>query len=238
MRIKKRIVVFLIIAVVLPIAVNFIVTSQRPNNVFVAGEGVDWLQFFGSYVGSMIASITSLWILYDTLRCTMNENDANKIHAEILDIKKELSERFQKYNVSEIINLDFVKRCSGENGTVDWKTLYCVEAYRLQGLYEKYAGLRKSAILLYSNGETQEEIDFFLSYDQLISQTTTLIVDLIKLYTGQSEPLKSELINKYSNRAERLSVEERGPVLSKAQDFLLKLTKDFRNGQMKLSERE
>ena len=232
MRIKKRIVVFLIIAVVLPIAVNFIVTSQRPNNVVVAGESVDWLQFFGSYVGSMIASITSLWILYDTLRCTMNENDANKIHTEILDTKKELSERFQKYNVSEIINLDFVKRCSGENGTVDWKTLYCVEAYRLQGLLDKYEGLRKSAILLYSNGETQEEIDFFLSYDQLISQTTTLIDDLIKLYTGQSEPLKFELIDKYSERAVRLFMEERGPVLSKAQDFLLKLIKNFRNGQM------
>ena len=146
MRIMTRIVIFLVIAVVLPFAINFIVTSQRPSNVVVAGEGVDWLQFFGSYVGSMIASITSLWILYDTLRCTMNENDANKIHAEILDIKKELSERFQKYNVSEIINLDFVKRCSGENGTVDWKTLYCVEGYRLQGLYEKYAGLRKSSL--------------------------------------------------------------------------------------------
>lgn len=237
MRIKTRIVIFLVIAVVLPIAINFIVTSQRPNNVVVAGESVDWLQFFGSYVGSMIASITSLWILYDTLRCTMNENDANKIHTEILDTKKELSERFQKYNVSEIINLDFVKRCSRENGIVDWTTLYCVEAYRLQGLFEKYAGMGKSASLLYSNGETQEEKDFFLNYNQLISQTTTLISDLIKLYAGQSEPLKLELMVEFSKRAEILSMEENEVVLSKARFFLLKLIKDFRDGQMKLSER-
>lgn len=237
MRIKTRIVIFLVIAVVLPIAINFIVTSQRSNNVVVAGESVDWLQFFGSYVGSMIASITSLWILYDTLRCTMDENDANKIHAEILCTRKELSERFQKYNVSEIINLDLIKRCSGENGAVDWKDLYCVEAHRLQGLFEKYAGMGKSASLLYSNGETQEEKDFFLNYNQLISQTTTLISDLIKLYAGQSEPLKLELMVEFSKRAEILFMEENEVVLPKARFFLLKLIKDFRDGQMKLSER-
>ena len=41
----------------------------------------------------------------------------------------------------------------------------------------------------------------------------------------------------FSKRAEILSMEENEVVLSKARFFLLKLIKDFRDGQMKLSER-
>lgn len=187
---KRDLVVGLLVVVFVPILCNWIVlTSSR--NYFVVAEGPkEWLTFFGSYAGSVIAALTSFVILYrnqkdnlnmhlENIRQTQKINELSSFHQKILDIQKDLAMRFGKYDLSLMINMSKVSNID--------KSQMKDDLYRLQTIQEKYKALKNSADLLYRSESQYQCPCFWRDYEILMDLSINLIskyIYNITLYIG------------------------------------------------------
>ena len=71
---------WVIAIIVAPIAINFIL--QIPAFVCIIGDNTDWLTFWGSYLGTIISTLTALFVLFRTLQQNHEENEWNRLENE------------------------------------------------------------------------------------------------------------------------------------------------------------
>ena len=155
-----------------PPFLNFII--YRPNflNFQIVGTAVDWLGFYGSYLGSALGSLTTLYVLYSTIRNSRHEQATELIHKEISKIQDDIADRFGKYTIDDLFLI-----------LQDTKDNICKG---LSSQYEKYYSLRCSAIVLYGpvgrdGYQNNEEKQFFEEYISLLDETQTLIQEMTML---------------------------------------------------------
>ncbi len=70
----KRILLAIVIITITPICLNWIVSTTTPWNISIAGDMSDWIGFYGSYIGGMLAAAISFFILIYSLKHNRNEN--------------------------------------------------------------------------------------------------------------------------------------------------------------------
>lgn len=139
---KKNLWLVVALLLITPIALNFFLGISHPNNISVVGDSTAWLQFYSNYLGCIIATSGSFYILYCTIKNSRHEQIAEIQHQKVVEIRKDLSIRFAEYAVAEVIRFTV---CAHPNREVLRK-----EAVYIQGLRDKYKGLQNSAILQYS----------------------------------------------------------------------------------------
>ena len=70
----KKIICFIILGIiVLPIIINYVLMLPVPFNFPIIGSNVDWLSYWGTYIGGIIGASASFLILYLTLLHNKNE---------------------------------------------------------------------------------------------------------------------------------------------------------------------
>lgn len=75
----------ILIILTVPILLNFIVLI--PAFLPIVGGSVEWLSFHGSYIGSIIASLITLYVLYKQLQHNHEENERTRQENQIVNEK-------------------------------------------------------------------------------------------------------------------------------------------------------
>lgn len=89
----------ILIILVVPILLNFIVLI--PAFLPIVGDSVDWLSFHGSYIGSVIASLITLYVLYKQLQHNHEENEKTRQENQTVNEKnRQLQLNILKYEQS------------------------------------------------------------------------------------------------------------------------------------------
>ena len=81
--------------IVVPILLNYILIQQRFCS-HIIGDEVTWLNFWGSYLGSIIAILIPLYVLHKEIQSNKHENDKERKYQEIVRLKTDLSEKLSK----------------------------------------------------------------------------------------------------------------------------------------------
>ncbi len=222
--IKNLSIGLLIVAIVLPLLCNFLIGIPRLPNISVVGEATDWLSFYGSYIGSVIATLGSFIILYRTIKNSRHQQKLDLNHKEILALREELADRFGKYCIlSELIKLKKFVSPTPE-------MLVC-EATNLQPIRDKYYGLSYSADFLYGKGDRNEERTFYKGYKELMNDTIGLIDELIIFYSkGKWDEDSQSTLQKFSIEINNL-VSKNRKVQEDAYKYLEARIKEFRQQQ-------
>ena len=65
---KKETFLFIILGIlIIQIIINYVLLIPIPFNLPIIGNNVDWLSFWGTYLGGIIGAFVSFTILYLTL---------------------------------------------------------------------------------------------------------------------------------------------------------------------------
>lgn len=75
----------ILIILAVPILLNFIVLI--PAFLPIVGGSVEWLSFHGSYIGSVIASLITLYVLYKQLQHNHEENEKTRRENQVVNEK-------------------------------------------------------------------------------------------------------------------------------------------------------
>lgn len=181
---RKRVILVLFLSLVaVPILCNIIVGTANVTNIKVVGTSVDWLGFYGSYIGSVIAALTSFYVLMKQLEQSERNIHKEHVHQEIIKTIEDLADRFSKYTPSEAIRLS--KYTDISNDSLNEELDY------LQVQFEKYRSLAYSAILLYSNEDKNSPgFKFFTEYSSLMGDTEQCVNDAIIVISNYISALK------------------------------------------------
>lgn len=86
----------ILIILVVPVLLNFIILM--PAFSPIVGKDTDWLSFHGSYIGSVIASLITLYVLYKQLRHNHEENEKTRRENQAVNEKnRQLQLNILKY---------------------------------------------------------------------------------------------------------------------------------------------
>ena len=173
----------LTLIVLIPIIVNFVITRDAFYCYRVAGEGKDWIAFYGSFLGSCISALVAYVIMFYTIKNNEKQTNKTLLHSESehrkiekraeLDIyRRDLSERIARINYASII------RVCQYPSDFDFNE----ELNRLDELYSLYQQQSNSSLLSYGCEEGIECRKFFEAYNgflvklcEYINETTRLI---------------------------------------------------------------
>lgn len=182
---KKAILVLFLSLLIVPIICNLIVGTTNVTNIEVVGTNVDWLGFYGSYIGSVIAALTSFYVLMKQLEQSERNIQKEHAHQEIIKTIEDLADRFSKYTPSEAIRLSKYTDITGDglNEELDY----------LQVQFERYRALAYSAFILYSNEDRDSPgFEFFIEYSSLMNDTVQCINDAIGVISKYNKARKQE----------------------------------------------
>lgn len=105
---KLFVLVIVVFIVLFPILLNLTETTQ--SLVHIAGEPNDWIQFWGSYAGSLITSGIALVILFMQMKQNHQENERNRKLQQyqqkmqwLNDMRTACIENIYSYNVNDLI---------------------------------------------------------------------------------------------------------------------------------------
>jgi len=106
---KLFVLVIVVVIVLFPILLNLITTTQSlVQNI--AGKTNDWIQFWGSYAGSLITSGIALVILFMQMKQNHQENERNRKLQQyqqkmqwLNDMRTACIENIYSYNVNDLI---------------------------------------------------------------------------------------------------------------------------------------
>ena len=90
------------IAIVVPMVINYILTREKVFNYDVAGHGVDWIAFYGSFLGSALSSLVAYYILLKTIENTNKESYKKQKQDEYDKLCDDLSKRIAQIEVMEV----------------------------------------------------------------------------------------------------------------------------------------
>lgn len=204
---------------IVPFFLNLFIGLEHPQNVKVVGDEKLWIQFYGNYIGSTLAVIGAFYVCYLTIDENKKAQKSDFRHREILEIQRELANRFQAYTPNEIIPYSLMKDAPNEDNIKS-------EIDRLQKLNDKCAGLLVSAKLLYENTKFPAAKDFFESYDKMIQSSFSTILALAFLCKKQDKTKWENDISSIAIMAND-SLTKNNESISKACVYLRKLRTDL-----------
>lgn len=212
MKLKHLLCIFLIIAIT-PIGTNFILTREIICNYDVAGTGVDWISFYGSFLGSALSAFIAYYVLLKTIENGNRESLKRQKRQELNWLRDDLSERISKLEVTDVF------RALLYNGDVDIRQ----ELDRLTTLLYEYKVKTNSSMLKYGLQNTDEKCKaFFDEYNSLVNDTCVAINSMMailakNMYNTDKNALSTDL-------SEMRDVMEE---LNKRPQIVYKRAKDF-----------
>lgn len=104
----------ILIILVVPILLNFIIMAPAFSPII--GKDTDWLSFHGSYIGSVIASLITLYVLYKQLQHNHEENEKTRQETQAVnENNRQLQLKILKYEQEKqwlkelkIVCLDYI----------------------------------------------------------------------------------------------------------------------------------
>lgn len=116
-----RIVSIFIILLLCPIVLNYILRRYTPWNIKVIGTEVDWLDFWGTYIGAIIGASITLFAMYRESKRNALNIMINNQENYIKELKQQLENRVGGFSFLPIGN--FEVHLSRNNRNVDKKQI-------------------------------------------------------------------------------------------------------------------
>lgn len=190
MKISKRL--FWIIPIVIvftPIIVNYILTREIVCYYDVAGCGVDWINFYGSFLGSALTAFIAYYVLVKTIQNENRENLIKRKRQEYDWLRNDLSERISQIEVTDVFRVFLY------DGAFDIKQ----ELDRLMSLLYDYKTKSNSSMLKY--GLEKEDVkckEFFEEYNEFLGDVCIAINNMMgilakHMYRNDYEALNDDL---------------------------------------------
>lgn len=186
---KKKIFFIILGIIFLPIIINYVLMLPTPFNFPIIGSNVDWLSFWGTYIGGIIGASASFLILYLTLLHNKNEAKIERKHNELLQLKKDLSERLSDVNFMPL-HIDASQEINVQH-----------EISRLNMLYEIYGQKCCTAKFLYENDNSELAKLFYKAYYNFTFHFGLETNKLKDILTNEENKDKlKHLIEEYNNK--------------------------------------
>ena len=187
---KKGTFIFIILGIlIIPIIINYVLLIPIPFNFPIIGSNVDWLSFWGTYIGGILGAFASFIILYLTLRHNRNEAEIERKSNQLLLLKKDLAERLSDVNFMPL-HIDASNEINVHN-----------EISRLNMLYEIYGQKCSSVQFLYNNDENELAKQFYGAYSKFTLHFGVEINNLIYILTNEKDKNKlKQSIEEYNDK--------------------------------------
>lgn len=153
-----------------------------PFDLNTIGNEVEWLSFWGTYLGGIIGALVSFTILYFTLLHNKKEAEVERTNNRLLQLQQALSERLSDIN--------FVPLHINTSHDINPST----EIERLNLLFGTYQQKMFTAKFTYENDENEFAKQFYKAYSNFIMFYCNQIYSLKKILESNSDDMKS-LIN-------------------------------------------
>lgn len=155
---RKNIFIIVFVILFIPVCLNWIISTNTPWNISIAGNMKDWIGFYGSYSGGILAATISFIILIKTLKHNRNENLIDRKRQDIKELKHTLSERYSYLNFTRIRNIAFLLDSNQEQN----------ELLLLDTYYRELETYRHSFEILYEDSKEEYIINFINKYNKCI----------------------------------------------------------------------
>lgn len=232
---KKRYLLYIcLLIIIIPIVTNYILTREIICNYDVAGSGVDWINFYGSFLGSVISASVAYYIMHQTIinnekqttrTLQQSKNEQIKIakREELIFLRKDLSERIAQINVSDIFRIFLFPN------NIDIK----LEMERLNVLYINYMQQSNSSLLIYGLDDGKECQAFYYEYNFFISEICAEINKITKMLAPYLDTAndRTDLCKSLVEESVILQTLSLKPniILVKAQEYYNKKKKEYDN---------
>lgn len=184
-KIFKKVSVFILGIFLLPIIINYVLIIPTPLGLNIVGSEIDWLSFWGTYLGGIIGAFVSFTILYLTLLHNKKEAEIERVNNALSQLKKDLSERLSDINYMPL----YINIYSDIDTTAEIERLNV-----LQGIYQQKMF---TARFIYENGDNEFAKQFYDAYSKFIF-----------LYDQQINTFKQILLNEDKNEIKILVLDE------------------------------
>ncbi len=181
---QKKIKVIYIVAVAvpaiigLPIFLNWLLIKNTPQSFKVVGEGKDWLTFYGSYIGGIIAASISFIILLITIIHNKKNSEINRQEENLRRLEDDLKNRVAQLDFSKITNVMLVLN--------DYDR-FKEEILKLDTFYQELMYSSNSFKLIYGDEIDGKITNFKSSYTLCISDLLQYINEM-KVFISKLPP--------------------------------------------------
>lgn len=179
---KKYLIYICTYIVIVPIVTNYILTREIICNYDVAGSGVDWIAFYGSFLGSALSAIVAYYILLKTLENTNKENYKKQKTEEYYRLCDDLSWRIAQIEVTEVYRILLHPTNISINEEMD----------RLTNLLFSYKEKANSSTLKYGLVTDEDCIDFYEEYNKLMIEVCNSCATLVAILSRYQALDKAE----------------------------------------------
>lgn len=183
---KKCIVISSLIALMVPVIINFVVAGHRIWLYPVANG--EWVDFWASYLGAIITASTSFIILWFSLKENRRKDNWKKNVEDYKNLKEDIAYRISLFDATEINQGMLAKR----------KLNVANELDRLQHLYHQYLQLYNYLFFMYGQSDNIKQKKFSNEYEKILREAIDCINNLTEfLYSINSlDTIYKEYIDK------------------------------------------
>lgn len=193
------IIIIIILALITPVILNIIIGSTNPlDSIKVVGTEVDWLVFYGSYIGGVLSAVVAFMTMWqsskhNTLNIMIPQQEAN-----IKELNGALSERISKLDFAYIgsISLHTLKEESEEFYQKIPKVLD-----ELNELSKDASRLYNAYGLLHSQTQNADEKDLNEFYETCVKQykkrVDEMTIMLATVQNGRKTAQHSEIYQSF-----------------------------------------
>lgn len=160
------IVPILFVCIFTPIIVNVICSIQCDCHV---GKTSDWINFFGSFLGSVFTICGSLWIFYSTFKKDKIIRDYNYRVNETKALSIELGERITRLHLEEF------SKIAVDIQDNKMKVLDSEQKKQLLGCYYKIISDKKTFEIKYGKEKSPKSIEFKNFYYKTIDSIINIV---------------------------------------------------------------
>lgn len=162
------IIIIIILALITPVILNIIIGSTNPlDSIKVVGTEVDWLVFYGSYIGGVLSAVVAFMTMWQSSKHNTLNIMIPQQEAHIKELNGALSERISKLDFAYIgsISLHTLKEESEEFYQKIPKVLD-----ELNELSKDASRLYNAYGLLHSQTQNADEKDLNEFYETCVKQ--------------------------------------------------------------------
>ena len=203
------IIIIIILALITPVILNIIIGSTNPlDSIKVVGTEVDWLVFYGSYIGGVLSAVVAFMTMWQTSKHNTLNVMIPQQEAHIKELNSALSERISKLDFVYIgsISLHTPKEESEEFYQKIPKVLD-----ELNELSKDTSRLFNSYGLLHSQTQNADEKDLNEFYETCVKQykkrVDEMTIMLATVQNGRKTAQHSEIYQSFRSDLADFNIE-------------------------------
>ena len=203
------IIIIIILALITPVILNIIIGSTNPlDSIKVVGTEVDWLVFYGSYIGGVLSAVVAFMTMWQTSKHNTLNVMIPQQEAHIKELNSALSERISKLDFVYIgsISLHTPKEESEEFYQKIPKVLD-----ELNELSKDTSRLFNSYGLLHSQTQNADEKDLNEFYETCVKQykkrVDEMTIMLTTVQNGRKTAQHSEIYQSFRSDLADFNIE-------------------------------